>query len=389
MAGAYHFLKGYFTVLATGNHTERFFNLAVANRIYLWNVKPQSQHTTKFCVSTRGFSLLEEFAQKTETDLKITEKNGFPVLWKTTKKRRVFVISALVCVVAIFVSSSFIWSVELNDTFVDPNRIKAQLSSYGLGVGCLRKTVDFTEISNRLINDFDEILWANVELKGTKLKVTLIPRTPAPPIIPKEIPTNIVAKKDGFIKEIIAENGEAMVRAGDTVVKDQILISGLIPSPTVGSRYLHSMGTVRAVTWEERSMEQKLYRYDKVFTGNEKTHRELLFPFGKIPLDFLQSIDFYNYDSIIKERHFLFLSYRETLYQEYFPQKTPLTEDEAVTLALNSLLSESERAGDGGEISWQSEYLKKDEETITVTVLVEREEELGVPREITKPEDVR
>lgn len=388
MAKAYRFIRGYLWVEATGNHLEKLLNLALVNRIYLWDVRREGEHIS-FYVSNRGFRMMEEYAQKTDSKLRILSREGVGVLWKSTKKRKVFFISAVLCIVVILVSSSFIWTVEVEGDFLERERIVNQLASYGLGVGRLRKTVDYTRISNQLIQDFDEILWANVELHGTRLLVTLIPRTPAPPVIPKELPTNIVAKKDGVILEITAENGDAMVRSGDTVVKDQILISGLIPSPTVGSRYLHSIGQIRALTWEERSLEQKLYRYDKVPTGNRSVHRELELPFVKIPLDFRQTIDFYNYDSIIKEKSFLFLTYREISREEYTLQKNPLTPEQALEEASKVLSDRLQKDGIVNIISQKVSFSQVDEETLLVTLLAECEEELGVPREIIKPIDIQ
>ncbi len=388
MARAYQFLRGYLTVTATGIHVEKCLNLGLANRVYLWNVRRMTHGELTFCVSRQGFLMMEEYAKKTNTILSVVSRDGLPYLWQSTKKRKVFFLSAVVSFSIILLSASFIWSIEIKgENPVSQDRLEQALASYGLGVGRFRTSVDFTEISNRLISDFDEILWANVELSGTKLTVTVVPRTPAPTVIPKEIPTNIVAKKDGHITSIIAHNGDAMVKVGDTVVKDQILISGLIPSPSVGSRYLHSMGEITALTWEERSLEQKLYRYDKVFTGNQSVHREIELPFVKIPLDFRQTIDFYNYDSIIKEKHFLFLTYRETTCLEYRLQKASLSVTEAVNEGKNTLLSEFSEEGITEFVSLKIDYDTLDEETILVKVLAECEEELGVSKEIIKPTD--
>lgn len=390
MAKTYQFLKGYCRVQAEGPHLEKLLNLALCNSIYLWDVKKEGADKILFSVSNRGFRLMQSYAETTQSKLQILSRKGVDVLWNSTKRHRVFSISAFLCVTVILVSASFIWTVEIEGgDFVDEEKIIRQLSSYGLSRGSFRKTVDYTRISNQLIQDFDEILWANVELKGTKLMVTLVPRTPAPQVIPKEIPTNIVAKKDGIIQEITAENGEAMVRAGDTVVKDQILISGLIPSPTVGSRYVHSIGQIRAVTWETCTVEQKLYRYDKILTGEESIHREVELPFLKIPLDFRQTIDFYNYDSIIKEKNLFFLTYRETVSQEYTLQKTPITEQEAVEEAKQKLEEELKKKHISETISQKISHSFIDNETLSVTLLAQCEEELGVEKEITKPTDIQ
>ena len=386
MLRAYRFMKGYQCYKATGIHLEKFLNLCLSHKLYLWNICRPDENTMLFSVSNRGAKLLDEFANKTGTSLFIQEGKGVPVLLKTMKKRTVFWVSAMLFLAGIFVASSFIWTVTFDAApGMDVAKIRSFLADNGLGVGKIRKTVDTTAISNQIINRFPQVLWAGVELSGTNLSVTLIPRTDSPPIVPKDVPTNIVAKKDGYIQDISAENGDAMVKVGDTVVKDQILISGLIPSQTVGSRYLHSIGSIRAVTWEEETFEKKLYLYEKLPTGENKIHRELELPFVKIPLDFGQTIDFYNYDSIIKERHFLFLTYRETEYSEYNLQKAERTEEEAIQEATDEFLKKLSEQGIEDIITLKTESVKLSEDTVAVTVFAECEEELGVPKEIEKP----
>ncbi len=390
MVRVYQFFRGYLQVEAEGNHLEKLLNLALINGIYLWDVKRLSKEKISFFVSNRGYRMMEEYAEKTQSTFFVRNRRGAKVLWKSTKKRGVFLASFFLFIGVVLTLSSFIWTVEIEGgEFLEKDRVTEALSSYGLGMGRLRKNFDLQKISNQLIQDFDEILWANAEISGTRLLVTLVPRTKAPAVVPKDVPTNIVAKKDGIIKEITAENGDAMVRVGDTVVKDQILISGLIPSPTVGSRYLHSIGAIKAVTWEERSMEQKLYRYDKINTGRESVHREVSLPFLKIPLDFRQTIDFYNYDSIIKEKTFLFLTFRETSYVEYTLEKHSITAEEAVKMATDSLTEQMSNEGVGNIISKKVSYQALDNETLLVTLLLECEEELGVPREIIKQSDIQ
>ena len=390
MIRIYQFFRGYLQVEAEGNHLEKLLNLALVNGIYLWDVKRLSKEKISFFVSNRGYRMMEEYAKKTQSSISVRSRKGAEVLWKSTKRRSVFLASFFIFIGLVLTLSSFIWTVEIEGgEFIDQKQITQKLASYGLGVGRIRKNFDLSKISNQLIQDFDEILWANAEISGTRLLITLVPRTKAPELIPKDVPTNIVAKKDGIIKEITAENGDAMVRIGDTVVKDQILISRLIPSPTVGSRYLHSIGAIRAVTWEERSMEQKLYRYDKVNTGRKSVHREVSLPFLKIPLDFRQTIDFYNYDSIIKEKTFLFLTYRETSYVEYTLEKHSITVEEAVKTATDMLLEQMSDTEAENVISKKASFEVLDEETLFVTLLLECEEELGVPKEIIKQSDIQ
>lgn len=383
MLNGYKYIKGYVKVKASGNYIERFFNMTIKDKIYIWNIKKISFHTAVFFVSMNAFIKLRKNAKETKTKIKILEKNGLPMFFVKSKKRKSFLIAGLIMIVLIFISSSFIWKIDIaKQDFIDEARIIEKLKENHLYVGAIRKTIDYNAVANSLITQFNELIWANIELSGTRLKVTLVPRKLPPAIIPKNIPTNIVAKKDGSIKRIVAKNGDAKVKAGDTVVKGQVLISGVIPSPVVGARYLHAMGEITANTWTFKEINQKLYKYNKIPTKNVVVRRELYLPFLKIPLYFKQTLDFFNYDSIIEERNILFISYKKYTFQEYSLEKVALPLQQAIEEASLELNEEIILEGITNIISKKIDYKNIDDETIAVSILVQSEEELGVSVEV-------
>jgi similar to stage IV sporulation protein len=378
MLKGYKYLKGYVKVRAKGNYIERFINMNTKDKIYVWDIKKQNIDTATFFVSINGFMKIRKNAKETRTKIKILERIGLPIFLSKSKERKSFYIAGVAIILLIFISSSFIWKIDVEkQDYIDESRIIQKLRENHLYVGAVRRTIDYNAVAASLVTEFNELIWANVELSGTRLKVTIVPRKAPPIVIPKNIPTNIVAKKDGSITKVVAENGDAKVKAGDTVVKGQILISGVIPSPVVGIRYLHSIGAVTAKTWTVKEVTKKLYKYNKIITGNVVVRQELFLPFIKIPLYFKQTLDFFNYDSIIEERTLFFISYKKHTYEEYNLQKAPQTLEQAVEEASLQLNEEIVSEGITNIISKKINYKTVDAETVVVTVLVESEEELG------------
>lgn len=162
-----------------------------------------------------------------------------------------------------------------------------------------------------------------------------------------------------------------------------MLISGLIPSERVGTRYVHSEGSVKAKTWVEKEKKQKLFTYEKNFTGRAVKKAEFEIPFVKIPLNFKKNIDFYNYECIIEERDVLFLTFRNYIYSEYNLKKTPISEAEAVKKAENELQLEITEETSGIK-NMKTTFKSIDENTVSVRILAECEEEIGGEREIKK-----
>ena len=120
----------------------------------------------------------------------------------------------------------------------------------------------------------EDIGWAGVSLKGTKLTINLAKRDPLPKLVPMSEPCNLVAAKDGVIKQVIALRGIDMVKPGDTVVKGQLLVSGsFVPKYNEEIEVkVHATGQVIASTWyeEERIIEMKeveRYRTGKKFSN--------------------------------------------------------------------------------------------------------------------------
>jgi len=385
MIKGYKFIKGYFRLDVSGRNIERFLNMAIKRKIFIWDVKRMKNDRVEFYVSKIGYSLMEKAAGETGVNMTILSAHGVSELVKAYKKRSVFFSFAVVALLIIFVSSSFIWeiSVEKQD-YIDENLIKNSLAEKNIRPGAIRRSMDYTMVAHDLITEFPEILWAAVELSGTKIIVRLAPRKLAPPIIPKNLPTNIIAKSDAAITSIITENGDARVRAGDTVLKGQVLISGAIPSMTEGTRYLHSQGKIEGITWYEKKLPQKLYIYNKVKTGNIVKKRYFYLPFIKIPLQFSETIDFYNYDSIIKEEHFFFVTHKEYTYEEYNLERENISVERALEDGVLEILGNIRNEGITNIISQKVDYEIVDDENINVVVLLECKEEIGVEIEIMR-----
>ena len=112
---------------------------------------------------------------------------------------------------------------------------------------------------------------AGGEIKGTKLLISVREGIQPPAMIPMEQPCDVIASKDGIVISVMAKNGLALVKEGDTVKKGQVLISGVLESihPEFGSKYVHAMGEVMASTWYEVKEEVPEKRIIRKRTGLE------------------------------------------------------------------------------------------------------------------------
>ena len=84
----WYYLHGYVMITVSGFSVERFVNMATFRGIYLWNIQPKGS-CVQMNVSTKGYFLLEECAEKTGCQYNIICRCGLPALLKKYKKRKI------------------------------------------------------------------------------------------------------------------------------------------------------------------------------------------------------------------------------------------------------------------------------------------------------------
>lgn len=371
------FFRGYVKVKISGKRTERFLNILAKNKISVWDVSKKSENEVEFFMYKRNGSFVREKTSEMGLIFEILREYGFFEETKRLKKRWMLAVFLPAFAFFLFLFSSVIWSVDIPETdYIEKEKIESALKEAGIAKGKIKYNMNVRHASNYLLLKYEELIWANVEIFGTRVEVTLVPRDEKPKIVDKDTPGNLVAKKDGYILEVTAENGEKAVKTGDFVVKGQILVSGVVQSTAVGARYVHAQGKVIAEAVTEKSKEQKLYKYTKNYTQKSKNIYEITIGKIKIPIDFQKNIDFFNYDSIIKESDVLFFNVKKEERNEYTLKKERLSEAEAVKLCADKLFGEIKKTTKNIKDK-KVTYEKKDDETVLVRVTVISEEDIA------------
>jgi len=266
----WNYLRGYVIILVEGYFVEKFINICTRRQILLWDVRMQKNHLVTMKVSIKGFKLIRQVAKKTRCRVKLLKKIGLPFILNRYRRRKAFFAGAVLFFVLVYVMSSFIWSIEISgNKEIDTSRIESVLAANGIRTGMLKYSINTKKAVTGMMLGMQEISWVSISVRGTKVKVELRERKPIPEIIQKDEPCDIVAVKDGIIKQVIATEGVEAVGEGDTVRKGQVLISGNIPMKGEDNKFrqVHAMGTVMARTWYEEKVPVRLTVIEKVKTG--------------------------------------------------------------------------------------------------------------------------
>ena len=272
------YIIGYVRISVEGYYIERFINICTTSKILIWNLKREKGIKLHLNIGIEDFYRAIEVAKKLKCKVKIEKKRGIPFLINRYRKRKIFFISLVIILIVLYTSSNYIWNVEIQiEDNLELENIEQDIKQAGLEIGIKKNKINVQEIVNKIRLKRDDISWIGISIEGTNAIVKAVKAKEAPELINEKDYCNIVAKKAGTITQIIAQNGLAQVKVGDVVEEGQILIQGIMEGKYTGSRYVHSLGEVKAVVQYTKTERFPLRVEENVKTGNKETKYAIKF----------------------------------------------------------------------------------------------------------------
>ena len=294
----YMFFSGYVTIVIEGFFIERFINICRNNNIILLDIEKANSTYLKVKILKSDFKDIRHIAKKTKCKIKIQKKNGLPFFINKYRKRKIFAIAILVIAIFIFVSTKFIWNIQIDgNEKITEEEIISMISEFGLSTGVLKKDIDVDKISNSIRLERDDISWIGISIKGTSAIITVKEAIEVPEVIDKNEICNIVANKDAIVSKLVVHNGTARVIVGDEVKKGDILVEGVMEGEHLGNRLVHADANVTGLIYFEKEKKEEFVQNRKIETGNMEIKREICMNNFKINLNKKLS-NFENYDTI-------------------------------------------------------------------------------------------
>jgi similar to stage IV sporulation protein len=261
------FLSGYLEILVRGSQLEKFINLATCSGLSLWEVKRLGPDVISLKIRAYGFLRTRGIARRTGCQVKICHKNGWPFVLRQLAERKLFVAGGVLFCAALLYLASLVWVIRIEG--LDRSEQAAVLKilhQAGLKPGENRRTIMAQKgiIEREALLRLSNLVWLGITLKGVVAEVKVVPRQ-APPAPAR--PADLVADCDGLVTKIIVIRGVPLVKEGDTVIRNQLLISGTMcyNTGTDGASYQETVtanGMVEAKTWHNLEIiePKKVYR---------------------------------------------------------------------------------------------------------------------------------
>ncbi len=267
---------GYVRIQVEGYYIERFINICTNRKILIWNLKRKKGVQLFLNIGIKDFKKLTDISRRTNCKVRIKNKKGLPFLLYRYKKRKIFAIFLLIILIMIFISSRYIWNIDIivQDNQIIEN-IEEDLQKLGLKQGIKKNKIDKEKIINEIRLHRKDISWIGLDIKGTNVKVKIVKSKEQPEIISNKDHCDIIAKKAGTISKITAQNGTAVVSVGDTVEVGDILIKGIMEGKYTEARKVHSLGIVEAEIIYSKTKEVYLEQEKYNKTGKKENKYEI------------------------------------------------------------------------------------------------------------------
>ena len=302
------YLLGYVRITVEGYYIERFINICTTSKILIWNLKREKGVKLNLSVGIQDYYKAVKVAKKLKCKVKIVKKRGIPFIINKYKKRKIFIIALVIILITLYASSNYIWNIDIQvEDNLELENISEDIKEAGLEVGMRKNKANTEEIVNKIRLKRNDISWIGISLKGTNAIVKVVKAKEPPEIIDEKDYCNIVAKKDGIITKIIAQNGTALVKEGEQVQKGQTLIQGTMEGKYTGIRYVHSLGEVSAVVKYTKT-EKFYYKEEQIVkTGNKEKKYQI--KINNFQINFYKTLSkFKIYDTIEENKKFKIFS---------------------------------------------------------------------------------
>ena len=142
----------------------------------------------------------------------------------------VLVVATIASIIAFLILDMGIFTVKVqcNDSQIT-SAVYKHLDDLGIKKFMWKSKVKEINLASNLVENFDCIAHANVKISGNTLVINLVTAAHET----SKAKTNIYAKFDAVVKEIIAYSGTALVTAGDVVKKGDLLVTDAYPDSVV------------------------------------------------------------------------------------------------------------------------------------------------------------
>lgn len=373
------------TLNIIGKNINRFIRKLRANKIEILKIKYKNKNEANITIYKRDYEKLK----KIKSIYDITELNVYGLLKikRNINKNKHLIIIVLLCFIFFIILTNMIFSIEVIHSNKELRKLLIrELDKNGIKKYALKKTFNQIEnIKENILNKYPEqIEWLEIESSGTKYIIRVEERK-MPKKVKNQTPRNIIAKKPGVLKKVIAEKGDIVKDMDDYVEKGDLIITGNLVFNNKITGKVRAEGHVYAEIWYTTKIEYPLAISKEKITGRK--HNIYSINFLNHSFEFsLKKFKTKKVKSVIVLKHnFLPITFNKEYQEETVVTEEVLTYDEALFRAKEESIKEIKRKLKEDEYIIRNNYLKSTVNNSTIEV----EMFFAVYEDITDFEEIR
>lgn len=288
MESLINMLRGVVRVQVQGRFPERLVNLCAQQGIVFWGADWQDAHTVTLSLHARQLSAFRSLGERAGCTMEVVGGRGLPFFLRRFRRRYAFLAGLALSLLCVCLLSQVVLYVEVegNET-VSTAEILGELRRLGLRPGVYGPGLELKQMAQEALLDLKELSWLTINLHGTRAQVIVREAVQPPEIVSESGWSSVVSEADGIVLRIEPHRGEALVKAGDTIAKGDVLISGTVTMrppqySDLPLRYYQTRarGKVWARTWRTLEAKIPLTAQMKDYDGGKQTCCALNF-FGR------------------------------------------------------------------------------------------------------------
>jgi similar to stage IV sporulation protein len=255
----------------TGEHTEQFIRICMAEKIALWSVKRTGEHRIVCSFGLMTPFRLKRILNTSGCRMRILERNGISFFWRKLRRRSGIIAGLMLFLAVMIFMSNMVWSVQVNGA--DPkleDQIRKLLKNEHVYPGAIDFFIsDPGAIESRLFAKLNKVTWVGVSREGTTYKIDVVQKKYPKPA-KQSGPRNLIAAKPAMISRLFVETGQPVVESNQYVRRGQLLVLGQIGTDKQ-PRFVSSSGYVIGETWYQSETKIPLRSEMTLYTGRTAT----------------------------------------------------------------------------------------------------------------------
>lgn len=248
----YRSVRGISRMTITGAAPDLVLNRLSAKKIAFWEPVRINDFTVRFCVFRRDVEAVTILVERSSCDVADRCDVGVAERLDDLLRRPVLLLGTMACILLILICQNHLLFFEVNGTqTVSPQKVIRILDELGVDVGVFGPSIKPKWIKDHVLNIVPEFQWITVTQNGCKAQVVVREREKAPERLNRRGYANVISSRDAIITEQSVLMGQPLKKVGDTVLKGEILVSGIVDLEKIFS-VVYAQAEIYGRTWHKK-----------------------------------------------------------------------------------------------------------------------------------------